>query len=86
MMPGEKPETPIWMALVPVDIKVRRMAMVTLISLAPVAIAILMQKPSLRQAIALRSLHVSKEICQEFADFFQTLANDSATAYQKVQL
>lgn len=86
MIPGEKPETPIWMALVPVDPKMRQFFMVTVISIAPVAIAILMQKPQLRQAIAMRTLHTSKEMCQDMADMFQTLANHSATAYQKVQL
>lgn len=86
MVPGEKPEMPIWMALVPVDPKMRQLFIFTVASIAPVAIAILMQKPQLRQAIAMRTLHFTKEVCQDTADVFQTLANHSATAYQKVQL
>jgi hypothetical protein len=86
MTPGEKPESPIWMALVPVDPKIKNMVVFTLASIAPVAIAILMQKPQLRQAIAMRTMHTSKVICQDMADMFQTLANHSATAYQKAQL
>lgn len=86
MIPGEKPETPIWMALVPVDPKLKNIVIFTLASIAPVAIAILMQKPSLRQAIVMRSFHISKVVCQETADFFQVLATKSAQEYQKVQL
>lgn len=86
MVPGEKPEAPIWMAIVPIDPKFKNVVLLTLASIAPVAIAILMQRPAMRQAIAMRTLHFTKEVCQETADMFQTLANHSATAYQKVQL
>lgn len=85
-IPGEKPEAPIWMALVPVDPKVKHLIVFTLASVAPVAIAILMQRPAMRQAITMRMCHISKVVCQETADFFQVLATKSAQEYQKVQL
>lgn len=83
---GEKPESPIWMALVPVAPKFRNAVIFTLLSVAPVALAILMQKPALRQTIKMRAFHITKVSCQEMADFFQVMATKSAQEYQKVQL
>lgn len=83
---GEKPESPIWMALVPIPPKFKNAVIFTIISVAPVAIAVLMQKPSLRQALKMRTFHMTKVSCQGMADFFQVLATKSAQEYQKVQL
>jgi hypothetical protein len=85
-MIGSKSEHPIWMAVVPQKPKAKDMLIVTLFSIAPIAIAVLMQKPTLRQAIVMRSCHLSKNVCQEMADFWQILATKSAQAYQKAQM
>jgi hypothetical protein len=83
---GTEKENPIWMALVPVKPKLKDAIALTLISVAPIVLAILMQRPALRQAIKMRTLHFTKEYCQEIADVFQILATKSAQEYQKVQL
>lgn len=83
---GRKPQNPVWMALVPQRPKGKDMTIVLLMSVAPIAIAILMQKPALRQAIRMRAFHTTKIACQEMADFWQVLATRSAQAYQKAQL
>jgi hypothetical protein len=83
---GSEPDSPIWMALKAQRPKAKDMLIVTAVSIAPVIIAVLIQKPALRQAIVMRTLHTTKEFCQEMADFWQKLANKSAQGYQKVQL
>lgn len=83
---GSDVDTPIWMALKAQRPKAKDMILVTAVSIAPVIIAVLIQKPALRQAIVMRALHTSKEFCQEMADFWQKLATKSAQGYQKVQL
>jgi hypothetical protein len=62
------------------------MLIVIAVSLAPVAIAVLMQKPALRQAIQMKIFHTSKIACQHVADFFQIMATKSAQEYQKVSM
>jgi hypothetical protein len=57
-----------------------------LITVLPVAIAILMQKPALRQAIVMRTNHIGKEFCQIQADFWSKGAATFATAYNKAKL
>lgn len=57
-----------------------------IVTIVPVGIAILMQRPDLRQAIAMRLALYSKSFCQANADFWQTLATASAQAYQKARL
>lgn len=84
--PGAKPENPIWMALLPTKPKIKDLLIVTVLSITPVAMAILMQKPALRQEIQMKALHISKIVCQEMADFWQILATKSAQEYQKVSL
>lgn len=85
-IPGTKPDNPMWMAILPQPPKPRDIIIITLVSIAPIALALLMQKPALRQAIQMRALHTVKIGAQNTADFFTDLANKSATQYQKVQL
>jgi broad-specificity NMP kinase len=84
-LPGQK-DNPMWMAIIPQPPKPRDMILITLVSLAPIVIALLMQKPSLRQAIQMRAFHTTKVASQNVADFFQVIATKSAQEYQKVQL
>lgn len=56
------------------------------LTVAPVAIAILMQKPALRQVIAMRLAHDAKEFCQGMADFWQDMALKCGTAYHKARM
>lgn len=83
---GRDADNPVWMALIPQKPKGKDVIAMTLISIAPIAIAILMQKPALRQAIVMRTCHITKNVCQDMADFWQIMATKSAQAYQKAQL
>ncbi len=82
---GDKPDNPVWMAWVPVKPNTKQAIMLMIFSIAPVAMAILMQKPALRQAIQMRMFHGSRITCQNVADFFQILATKSAQEYQKAR-
>ena len=77
---------PVRVAMSPVEIKPGRMFLMVAVSVLPVAIAILMQRPDLRQAIVMRVHLTSKAICQRQADFWQTAATRSAQAYQTARL
>jgi len=83
--PGSK-DNPLWMALMPREIKVKDFAIAVVLTVGPIAIAMLMQKPALRQAIRMRILHTTKEASQSLADAFQTIATKSAQGYQKAKL
>lgn len=56
------------------------------ITVVPVGIAILMQRPDIRQAMAMRAAHYARLFCQGQADFWQSLATASAQAYNKARL
>ncbi len=58
----------------------------TIMSIVPLVIIILMQKPALRKAIVMRTAHYGKETSQYLADFFQTTANKCAQEYNKARL
>lgn len=80
-------ENPVWMAVSGVQKpKVKDIVIVTVISLAPVAIAILMQKPALRQAIVMRFWHYSRATTQAIANTFQDCATKAAMEYNKAKL
>lgn len=70
----------------PVRPHLKDIVIVTAISVAPIAIAILMQKPALRQAIVMKYFHYSKELAQELADVFQSMATKAAQGYQKASM
>jgi hypothetical protein len=85
VMAGTK-SNPLWMAIMPREIKVKDFAVAIALTVAPIGIALLMQKPALRQAIQMRACHASKVSCQSMADMFQTLATKSAQGYQKASM
>ena len=58
----------------------------TIMSIIPLAIIILMQKPAMRQAIVMRTAHYGKEASQYLADFFQNTATKCAQEYNKARM
>jgi len=63
-----------------------RLIFVGIMSLAPVVIAIVMQKPALRQAIVMRTAHYSGEFCSAQGEFWNDLAAKSKTVYNTARL
>ena len=57
-----------------------------LVTCVPVAVAILMQKPALRQTFVMRATHYARVFCQSQADFWQNLATGAATAYNRARM
>jgi hypothetical protein len=58
----------------------------TLVTLAPIALAVLMQKPALRQALAMRASHYGKQFCQWQIDTWTKGHMICAMAYNKARL
>jgi len=87
MHAGTSPETPVWFRTVRDEGSlIRELGPALLLTLIPVAIALLMQKPALRQAIAMRAAHASKAFCQIQADWWAGMATRSAQAYNRARL
>jgi hypothetical protein len=63
-----------------------RLVMIGAISLAPVALAILMQKPALRQAIVMHASHHAGEACSALAEFFGNKAAACKTVYNVARM
>lgn len=57
MAENNSPANPLWMAYVPTKIGLRRAFIVTAISITPVALAVLMQNPALRQSLQMKFYH-----------------------------
>lgn len=85
-MQGDNPKDPIWMSYVPAKIKFTHVLLVTGISVAPVALAILMQKPALRQAIIMRVCHTGRNTCERITTKSLSLQLWFNQEYQKAQL
>lgn len=84
--PGSN-ENPIVMKLVPGDPPgMAALIRMTVFTVAPIAIAIIMQKPALRQAIVMRATHEAKNFCQTMADFWQDMALKMGTAYNRAKM
>jgi len=80
---------PVEVKIIPADLDkgmVGRLVFVGLMSLAPVVIAILMQKPALRQAIVMRTTHYSGEFCSRQGEFWNGMAAKSKQAYNAARL
>lgn len=52
----------------------------------PIGIVILMQRPAVRQAAAMRLAHTTKIFCQKQADMWQSFALKAGTAYNRARL
>lgn len=80
-------ENPIVMKMLPGDPPgIKAFIQITIFTVAPVALAIIMQKPALRQAIIMRLTHDAKDFCQQMADFWQDMALKFSTAYHRARM
>jgi hypothetical protein len=82
------PDNPLWMAWSGVSHKpkLKDVIVLTAISVLPVVMAVLMQKPALRQAIKMRVFHDVRIAFQATADVCQDIATKAAMEYQKAKL
>lgn len=58
----------------------------TLITVLPVALAVLMQKPALRQMLIMKGMHYGKEFCRWQATLWNKGGDACAQAYNKAKL
>lgn len=65
---------------------VKKLVFVGLMSIAPVALAILMQKAAMRQAIVMHTSHYAGEVCSNLAEFFAGKAADCKTVYNVARM
>lgn len=56
------------------------------VTILPIAIAVLMQKPALRQMLMMKATHAGKEFCRIQADFWNKAGDSCAMAYNKAKL
>jgi hypothetical protein len=63
-----------------------RMVAIGILTLAPVAVAILMQNPALRQAIQMRAWHFTRAFCRKNAEAWRKLESIAATRYDIARL
>jgi hypothetical protein len=59
--------------------------MMTLVTILPVAIVILMQKPALRQALIMRTSHTGRTLCNQQANFWKTASRKFDTIYNQAR-
>lgn len=84
--PGSN-ENPIVMKMIPGDPPgIGAFIRITVFTVAPIAVAIIMQKPALRQAIVMRVTYDAKKFCQAMADFWQDAALKMGTAYNRAKM
>lgn len=80
-------KNPMWVAIKnPEPLPAKRFVIALAISLAPVAIAILMQNPALRQRLIMRGASCTRRFCQSQADMWQRAATNAAQTYNKARL
>jgi hypothetical protein len=65
---------------------VKDLAWATVITVIPVMVVLLMQKPALRAALAMRGWRAVRQVSQVQADFWQGLAGKASTQYWKATL
>ena len=79
-------KNPVFMAFVPQDPSVRHLVKSVIWTAIPIGVALLMQRPELRQRLIMRtSKHVS-ESCFTMGEFFHDLALRAGTIYQKARM
>jgi hypothetical protein len=64
----------------------KQLAEAVVFAAIPIAVAMMIQRPDLRQALVMRSAHYARAFCQAQADFWQTMAITAANAYNKARL
>ena len=72
-MNGETANNPIHMKIVGTEPNVSKLVLVAALSLAPVAVAILMQNPSLRQAIQMRAWFTLRKVSHTGAQWWRKM-------------
>lgn len=80
---------PLDVRIVPAEIDsktVRSLVFVGIMSIAPVAIAILMQKASLRQSIIMHASHYGGEICSAQSELWASAAARCKQAYNVARM
>ena len=85
-MLGQDATSPVWIHSVRDDNLVKELIPAILVTLIPVAIALLMQRPALRQALAMRAAQASKRFCLAQADWWLGMATRSTQAYNKARI
>lgn len=85
-MIGETPEHPVNVRLAATDAGMSKLVIVGLLTLAPVAIAILMQNPALRQALEMKAWNGARIICRKNARMWANLESIAATRYDVARL
>lgn len=88
MIPTERGSVgkPVYVALSTSKPSMKDFVLMTLVTIVPVAIAILMQKPALRQSLVMRATHLGKEFCHLQADMWNKAGDSCAVAYNKAKL
>lgn len=64
----------------------KQIAEAVVIAAVPIAVAMIIQRPDLRQALTMRAAHYARAFCQAQADFWQTCATAAAGAYNKARM
>jgi hypothetical protein len=80
-------QNPIHMKWIPPQIKpVKTIVFQTLMVAIPIGVAMIMQRPDLRQMLTMRVWHGIKTFSQANADFWQANAINAATKYNRARL
>jgi len=85
-MPGETPQNPVYMKIMGTDATPAKLVFVGLLTLAPVAVAILMQNPALRQQLVMRLWHSGEVVSGKTARAFEITARKCHMKYDLARL
>lgn len=80
------PERPVWMAVMMPDVPLRRVVLNLAITIIPVGVAILMQKPALRQAMVMRGSFYAWQAAEWVNCRTADISLKLATAYNRAKL
>jgi len=85
-MAGETPQNPVYMRIMGTDATPGKLIFVGLLTLAPVAVAILMQNPALRQQITMRLWHSGEVTASQTSRAFEIMARKCHMKYDLARL
>jgi len=85
-MAGETADNPIFMRMIGTDTGPAKLVFVGLLTLAPVAVAILMQNPALRQHITMKLWHSGELASAKTARSFEVIARKCHMKYDLARL
>lgn len=75
-------ENPVYMRFMDAEVSPGKFILMTAVTLAPVAIAILMQKPALRQAITMRLWNTATVVSIRQSEFWLAIAAKTERRFQ----